>query len=959
MTSAVRRGGGRAVLALVIAIGAFLAAPPASSLAGTVSSSNGDVRYDASPGEVNNVTVDLSGGTYTFTDTGPSVALTVMAPCTQTGPTSATCPEPPLPSIDHVTVTGGDMNDTIRVNAMPRDGTRIDGGPGDDTIVGSPGPDKITGGPGDDDIDPGDVSNVDMTVCDTDPEVTDTSVANCPDIVDGEAGFNTLRFNSKPHGVNIDAGQRGPTTQSAIDPNRAPGPPGTCTTPDDPNCPQANLLVTKLRRFNKFIGTPGNDQIIGTAGDDTLVGGGGSDLLCGGPGNDTVDYSDSPGPAEVSLDTNLPPDSKWTSTNLQTQSFSRSDCRQTDQNGVIQPDLPKDCVANDGLFDPATGQSIEHDCVGVDVENIIGSKYDDILIGSDPGAFVSKAAFFEPRGANTLDGGPGNDILDGRGGPDVLIGGPGNDTVDYSWETKPVTAQIGGAATSGSSDDINPDTGKGDTIAPDVENIIGGQGNDVLIGSSADNALSGGPGDDLIKGGGGNDTLAGGPGNDNLQGGDGNDQLSGGPGNDFLDGGPGADVLDGGDGTDTVDYSGRTQPVSVTPDGVANDGEAGEGDNVTNVESINGGSGNDYLVGDGGNGVLNGGDGNDLLDSGGGSDTIIGGPGLDTVTYASRTAPVTVDLAAGTADTVGEHDSLQGIEGVTGGSGDDTILGDGGSNILDGGPGNDTIDGRGGDDQLFGGPGNDTLDGGPGNDTLDGGPGDDTLHGGDGSDTLNGGPGNDMLDGGLGADIMAGGGGDDTADYSSRTKNVTVTLDGSPNQGEQGEGDLIRSDVHSVRTGSGNDTIDTRDGVKGEVSCGAGFDVVRADPTDTVAKDCEDVSRNGVSALATCKVGTATVTMSRRGVVRLRASCPASGKAVMSLRRVGRAKGALRLGSRSFSLRAGKKVTVTVKLSKKAQRLVRKDRRLRAHVTVELRGALASSAVKRSENVTILPPKRR
>ena len=45
-------------------------------------------------------------------------------------------------------------------------------------------------------------------------------------------------------------------------------------------------------------------------------------------------------------------------------------------------------------------------------------------------------------------------------------------------------------------------------------------------------------------------------------------------------------MLDGGDGTDTVDYSDRTESVSVTPDDVANDGEAGEGDNVKNVESI-------------------------------------------------------------------------------------------------------------------------------------------------------------------------------------------------------------------------------------------------------------------------------------------------------------------------------------------------------------------------------------
>jgi Ca2+-binding RTX toxin-like protein len=740
----------------MVALGAVFASllAPAPSFAGVVSSTNGDVRYDASPGETNIVTVDLAAATYTIKDTGPGVNLTVMAPCTPVpGSTnSATCPEPDVAvtGVDHLSVTGGDMNDTITVNATPHDGTRIDGGAGDDTIVGSPGPDKITGGPGNDTIDPNDVSNVDMTVCDTDPFVTDTSVINCPDLVDGEAGFNTLRFDHHPNGVNIDAGQRGPTSQSAVDPNRQPGPPGNdCADPLSTTCPQANLLVTKLRRMPKLVGTPGDDQIIGSSNNDTLVGMGGADLLCGGFGNDTVDYSVDPSETQgvnVSLDTPIPADAKWEANNPQINSFARSDCRQTDNGGNIQfppkagatstPTNQPDCRPNDGgPTDQSTNLAAPpgtRDCVGVDVENVIGTNGNDTLTGSSPGKYVDKAAFFEPRGANVLDGRGGNDLLNGLGGPDVLIGGEGKDTVDYSWETKPVTAQIGGGATSGSADDIAAETGKGDSIMPDVENIIGGSGNDVLIGSTGDNNIQGGPGDDTIKGGGGNDVLDGGDGNDTILGGDGADQLIGGPGNDFLNGGLGADRIDGGPGSDTVDYSNRTQSVSVTPDGnptdlTGNDGQPGEGDNVTNVESINGGSGNDYLVGSPGDGTINGGGGNDLLVGGGGSKTLIGGPGLDTVSYAGRNDPVTVDLAAGTGVAAGESDTLQQIEGVTGGNGNDTILGDNGVNILDGGPGNDTIDGRGGDDQIFGGPGNDTLMGGDGNDTLDGGDGNDVL----------------------------------------------------------------------------------------------------------------------------------------------------------------------------------------------------------------------------------------
>ena len=67
--------------------------------------------------------------------------------------------------------------------------------------------------------------------------------------------------------------------------------------------------------------------------------------------------------------------------------------------------------------------------------------------------------------------------------------------------------------------------------------------------------------------------------------------------------------------------------------------------------------------------------------------------------------------------------SIAGVENVTGGSGNDTLTGDGSANVLDGGSGNDT------------------LRGGLGADALNGGSGDDTIHYtiGDGADTIDGG----------------------------------------------------------------------------------------------------------------------------------------------------------------------------------------------------------------------------
>ncbi len=68
----------------------------------------------------------------------------------------------------------------------------------------------------------------------------------------------------------------------------------------------------------------------------------------------------------------------------------------------------------------------------------------------------------------------------------------------------------------------------------------------------------------------------------------------------------------------------------------------------------------------------------------------------------------------------------------------------------------------GGDDTLSGGTGDDMIIGGGGNDTLYGGKGDDSLIGGAGSDTLVGGTGDDTLTGGDGYDTFVFADGDDT-----------------------------------------------------------------------------------------------------------------------------------------------------------------------------------------------------
>ncbi len=369
-------------------------------------------------------------------------------------------------------------------------------------------------------------------------------------------------------------------------------------------------------------------------------------------------------------------------------------------------------------------------------------------------------------------------------GNDTIIERPegGTDTLDFSSTTTVgVTIDLSRADRQTVCAYLSLQLSAGDVI----ENVIGGSGADTITGNSLDNALTGGPGKDTLIGGAGVDTvvetrnvdftlkdgslkiggevdtlsgiesarltggaganlldasgftlgpvvLDGGGGNDTLRGGTGNDRLIGGAGNDILAGGGGDDTYvltpDGGidtitetatGGTDTLDYSAYLTGITVTLGGSA----TGISGNLSNVENVIGGAGNDTLTGDSKANRLAGGAGNDILAGGGGDDTYVLTPGAtatitdtggtDTLDYSGYTAadPVTVNLATGSA--VGVSNNVANlIENIIGGSGDDILTGDSKANRLTGGPGNDTLTGGAGDDiyviTVYGGV-NDTI----------------------------------------------------------------------------------------------------------------------------------------------------------------------------------------------------------------------------------------------------------
>jgi len=96
-------------------------------------------------------------------------------------------------------------------------------------------------------------------------------------------------------------------------------------------------------------------------------------------------------------------------------------------------------------------------------------------------------------------------------------------------------------------------------------------------------------------------------------------------------------------------------------------------------------------------------------------------------------------------------------DNIHGGSGDDIIYGFDGRDELSGDGGVDTIFGNSGDDTIYGGTGDNRLYGNDGNDRLYGDSGSDDLYGGGGHDLLLGMEGKDRLFGGDGQDRLHGG----------------------------------------------------------------------------------------------------------------------------------------------------------------------------------------------------------
>ena len=443
---------------------------------------------------------------------------------------------------------GGSGDDSIQGNDLAN---RLDGGAGsdsldgldgNDTLVGSAGADLLDGGPGRDWVDySGSNAAVTIDLSDGQPEsggyaegdtlvdlesirgslYDDTLVGDAAaqrlqghqgddllvggagndtlqgdsgaDVMDGGAGSDMVFYNMSASGVHVDLGD------------------GRAELGGDA---EGDLLssiegILGSSHDDTLIGDDGGNILKGRGGADLLAGADGSDLLIGGAGGDTLDGGEG----------------------HDLVSYSSS-------GQAVQIDL-SDAAAESG--GDAAGDVL------ISVEEILATRYDDVLIGGGGGERLRGYAgsdqidgdagddtliggsapdliqggtgqdwLLGQDGDDALFGGPGDDRLRGNAGADTLDGGEGHDWALYTDSDAAVRVDLSdGLAESGG-------TAQGDVLV-DIEWLLGSRYGDTLVGDDAANVLRGKEGDDLLSGGAGRDILRGDEGDDTLMGGEGDD----------------------------------------------------------------------------------------------------------------------------------------------------------------------------------------------------------------------------------------------------------------------------------------------------------------------------------------------------------------------------------------------------------------------------------------------------
>ncbi|MGV3576670.1 MAG: peroxidase family protein, partial [Devosia sp.] len=298
-------------------------------------------------------------------------------------------------------------------------------------------------------------------------------------------------------------------------------------------------------------------------------------------------------------------------------------------------------------------------------DTIVGTLRPQDVIELPPGMTMTDfVETTDENGMTTLSDGEHSIRYRSHGGSPVID----DDEDDEDWDDEDEDDDDDDHIPGGDDEDDGDDDGDDDDAPSVAGPILGTPQDDVLLGTSGGDLVFGFAGTDYIIANAGVDVIR------------------AGLGDDFVDAGAGRDIIFADDGDDDV-FGGDDDDLIY--------GEAGH-------DRLFGGSGNDLIDGGDGNDTVFGGAGNDIFvaSMNDGNDTYYGGElsgdsGNDTLDMAFLTVDAVVDLGTGVGgrgsavSTESGTDTLYGIENVTTGSGNDTIIMSNAVNVVDGGAGED------------------------------------------------------------------------------------------------------------------------------------------------------------------------------------------------------------------------------------------------------------------------------
>ena len=560
-------------------------------------------------------------------------------------------------------------------------------------------------------------------------------------------------------------------------------------------------------------GGGGNDTLLLGSGNDTAIWnpGDGSDVVDGGTGTDTMEFNGSAG-NEIMLLSPLTDGVVQLTRNLGNINMSLQNMERV----TINAGAGDDTIEASGNLRGSIALTVDG---GAGNDRIIGSNGDDILLGGDGNDFIDGQ-----QGADVAFMGAGNDVFqwDPGDGNDTIEGQDGSDTMLFNGanvgENFAVSANGGRASFTRNVANIAMDLNDveridlltlggvdnvvvNDLTTTDVREVainlaeldaaadtvtLQGQagGTDFSFRNSGATLLASGLGADVQVLNAGADDLV--VANGAIDAGDDFTIDGDATGDTFRISAVGTDVI-----VDGLAARIGIRNAALAADNVVINGNAGDDTfeatgNIAPLAqlTLDGGAGNDRILGSNGNDVLLGGDGNDFIDGQQGADVALMGAGDDVFQWDAGDGSDVVEGQGGADTLLFNGSAANEIFTISANGQRETFRRDVGNITMDindierieahAGAGNDTVDAS----ALTAGRATLRLFAEDGDDRVIGSAGADFINGGRGTDTVSMGAGNDRFqwNPGEGSDLIDGQAGFDTHEFNGSNANETFTL---------------------------------------------------------------------------------------------------------------------------------------------------------------------------------------